>query len=460
MAVLTLVTLLCMAAFAAPGAHAEGQRGLVRENGKIYYYNDDGTLFTGGYKAVEVNGKRQYYYFQSNGAAYTDGYLSFTQGGKRYYFYFQEDGTAFTGGYKEVILNGRVCYFYFLANGQGFNTGYKTVEIGGRKYYFYFGSDGKAVTNTVEAISMGDRTAYFLFQNDGKAFTGGYKELSNGGRTDYYYFLQNGQAYTTGYKTVSIGGTTYYFYFNNDGRAYTDGLKAITFGNDWFYYYFQSNGRALTNAWQSVGGTDYYMQSNGRAAKGWFEMNNGWYYTDANYKMVTNRVIDGYVIDASGRSETKARINRYVDQHTTASMTNQQKIEALYNWILGSDMTYIRTYEHTSASWVWKDSWVDDMASDLMDNWGGNCFRYAAFLGMCIREATGLPVIVYRGTTPGASVAQTPHGWVTVYQDGQWYSYDVELPKFSNYSKAQCYRIPYSQSSKTLYFSGVGVQLY
>lgn len=93
-----------------------------------------------------------------------------------------------------------------------------------------------------------------------------------------------------------------------------------------------------------------------------------------------------------------------------------------------------------------------------MDNNGGNCFRYAAFLGMMIREATGLPVQIYHGQTPGRRTPLTPHGWVSVYQDGVWYNYDVELDKFSNYETSSCYKIPASKSK--IHLQGVGTKIY
>lgn len=479
------------------------RQGLVEEDGNIYYYNEDGSAFTGGYKEITVdgatqyyyfqedgtafnkgykpfskNGKRVYFYFQQDGTAYTDGYLSFVVEGKRYYFYFQEDGSAFTDGYREITIDGNICYFYFLSNGQGFNTGYKTVSISGKKYYFYFGDDGRAVTDTMETIPLGSRTAYMLFQHDGKAYTNGYKEIKD----DYYYFLSNGQAFTTGYKLVKIDGVTYYFYFENNGKAFTDGLKNISFGSDSYYYFFRSDGRADISTWETVNGNKYYFQSNGRAAKnafvtldgsiyyfnneykiatgGWFCVGDGYYYADQNGALATDTVIEGYKLDSVGKCATKYRIIQYVNKYTKSSMTDQEKIDALYNWVLKNSMVYIRTYEHTKADWVWKDSWVDDMAASQMDNWGGNCFRYAAFLGMLIREATGLEVTVYHGYTPGAYVALTPHGWITVNQNGKLYAYDVELQKHSGYSASRCYKVLYSQSSTSLHIQGIGTKLY
>ena len=123
-------------------------------------------------------------------------------------------------------------------------------------------------------------------------------------------------------------------------------------------------------------------------------------------------------------------------------------------------MTYIRSYEHVSSSWVWEDGWADDMAASLMDRQGGNCYRYASFFGFAVHEATGLPVTVYHGMTPGMSVPLTYHGWTVVKQDGVWYSYDPELQKFSDFTRDLCWKRPYSQAYGTLYFEGVGTNLF
>lgn len=48
-------------------------QGLTEVDGKIFFYNDDGSLFTDGYKAVETDGQVSFYYFQEDGAAFTEG---------------------------------------------------------------------------------------------------------------------------------------------------------------------------------------------------------------------------------------------------------------------------------------------------------------------------------------------------------------------------------------------------
>ena len=226
-------------------------------------------------------------------------------------------------------------------------------------------------------------------------------------------------------------------------------------------YYFQENGRAARDAFTTVNGSPAYFDSSyARAANGWFCVGDGYYFADANGVLLTNAVKEGYRLDASGKCPTKYRIIQYLDQIVRPGMTEQQKIDAIYDWILNSGLTYLRTYEHASSSWVWEDGWTDDMAASLMDKQGGNCYRYASFFGFLVHEATGLPVMVYHGMTPGASVPLTYHGWTTVKQDGVWYSYDPELQKFSRFSQSLVRKRPYSQAYGTLYFDGVGTNLF
>ena len=481
----------------------EIKNGLIEEDGKIYYYDngvmftggykevtvdgtvryyyfqEDGTAFTEGYKPFDKNGKRVYYYFQADGTAFTGGYKEFEQGGKKYYFFFNNDGSAFTDGYKEVVLDGKTRYFYFLANGQGFNTGYKTAEIGGKKYYFYFDSNGQAITDQVKEVSLGTRKTYFLFGSNGRAFTNGYKEVTSGSSTAYYYFLSNGQAYNSGYKTVKINNATEYFYFNSDGKAYTGGLKSVAFGDLKYNYYFQTNGKALRGSWKddcyyqdngrqaqneflTIKSKKYHFSSNGKVNKGgWFCVGDGYYFADDSGVLATNTVIEQYKLDANGKCDTKYKVIKLVNQHISSGMSDQQKIKSMFDWLVGNNWTYIRDLCHARVGWTWYDGWVDDFADDIMKNSGGNCFRYAALFGLMVKEATGLKVQVVHGSCPEWGNGTTPHGWIIVYQNGDWYVYDPELLKFETLSRPElCYGQLYSYTKQIYHLNGVGSALY
>ena len=445
---------------------------------KYYYFQEDGSAYTGGYMAIRDGDDRSFYYFQEDGTAFTDGYMQLNMNGGLYYFYFEEDGRAYTDGLKEVAIDGQLYYFYFLSNGQGYTDGYKTVEQDGKINYYYFEQDGKAVTDTLKVVLLNDKPELFYFKQNGAAFTGGYQEITYGDNTDYYFFLSNGQAFNAGYKMVTIDGVDYYFYFGKDGKAFKDGWKEIWFGEQSYEYFFQPDGRAKTNCWYTENGKDMFINANGRVCKnefvkidgklycfgedkaivkdGWFYSGNAYYYAKSDGTLAKNTVIDGYKLDSKGRCTTKYRIIKYVNKiiPKPKGMSDQDKIRAIYDWVFRSKWGYIRTYEHTRSSWVWKQSWIDDMASSIMDKKAGNCFRYACFLGLLIHEATGLPVTFYHGYC-SSSRGLLPHGWITVKQNGKTYLYDVELDKFV-YLRKSSYKRSYSSLKNKRYFKGVG----
>lgn len=298
----------------------------------------------------------------------------------------------------------------------------------------------------------------YYYNEYGIRFNGGLKEVVTETSTDYYYFLSTGQAFTSGYKTIQIDDVTCYYFFGSDGKAFTSGLKNITFGDMTYTYFFGEDGKAVTADWVNQNGTTYYFLDNGRAATDWFCAGDAYYYAPVAGFLSKNTVVHGYRLDAEGKSVTKYRINEYVKQHTDSSMTNQQKIDALYDWVLDNDMVYIRSYEHARADWEWTDGWVDDFATSQMDKQGGNCYRYSAFLGMLIREATGLDVKVYHGATYSTDGSLTDHGWPAVKQNNTWYIYDVELQKHSGVSSYDCYKVPADDSYMHLH--GEATNLY
>lgn len=448
--------------------------GLLKVGTDTYFFLEDGTAFTGGFKALEQDGKEVYYYFQEDGTAYK-GYREISLDGETHGYYFGENGSAYTGGYLEVVADGAAHTYYFQENGQALTDGQVSVEIDGESFILCFGPDGRVITDTMLPVTLGDKTTFMLFDSLGRAFAGGLKEVTYQGSTDYYYFDENGYAFTSGHKTVEEAGVTHHYYFLEDGKAYTGGRKEI----DGDCYFFGSDGKALTAAWETIEDTLYYFQPDGRAAKdafltidgslyyfdgfspvtgGWFCLGEYYYYADDQGKLATDTVVEGYVLDEQGRSSTKYRIVEIVKDLVDDSMTDQEKIDAVYYWILRNSMYYRSAYEHVKKDWVWEDSWVDDFATDLLDNWAGNCFRYAAFSGLCFREATGLPVVAYHGWTPGPGFNPIPHGWVTICQDGVWYVYDVELDKFRDYIFEVCYKEPAADSVIHIY--GEGTDLY
>ncbi len=194
---------------------------------------------------------------------------------------------------------------------------------------------------------------------------------------------------------------------------------------------------------------DYY--------NGWVIISNKYYYY-VNGKKKANCIVDGYKIDANGYSETKTLVCDIVNSQTTAAMTNDKKIEVLWNWLIYNSWTYTRTYEHTSSSWTWYSGWTDDFAKQCIKNKSGNCFRYAALFGYMVKEATGYQVRGYHGMTPASRGGTTPHGWITVNIGGTWYAYDPDLYKFST-KRSIYYKTPYATTSRSIHLQGSAVDL-
>ena len=248
-----------------------------------------------------------------------------------------------------------------------------------------------------------------------------------------YYFQANGQAFTDGYKVVELDGRDEYFFFQADGTAYTDGRLGVSFGSSTYYYHFGEDGRALKDAFASSSGTRYRYGTDGRAVSGWFEDDGNWYFAGDEGEVLSDTVIQGYKLLSDGTCPTKARVRALVSGIVDDSMTDQEKIDALFDWLVGNDMTYTSNYAHFASSWTWYEGFVDDFAAELLDNSTGNCFRYGCLMGLMLREATGLDVRVVCGrspSNPGELNSRINHGWAEVYQDGDWYIYDSDMVKF------------------------------
>ena len=257
--------------------------------------------------------------------------------------------------------------------------------------------------------------------------------------SDGIFYYKNGTK-CTGLQIIA--GKKYYF--NSNGKLQT-GMKTIKVNGKKKTYYFTTSGKP---------------GKIGAAKSGWVTYKKYCYYFDKKtFEMKKNTVVNSYKLDKNGRSETRYLILKLVKQHTKASMTDNQKIKALFTWLTENSWKYINNYEFRSSKWKWYKGWTDDYAKQIIKNKGGNCFRYACVLGYMVREATGLPVRIYRGKTHRLGGGLTEHGWITVKIKGKWYVYDPDLWKFDKhkslyyktlYSKAKNMKNGYHQAGKKL----------
>lgn len=317
--------------------------------GNRYYYNQDGTLYS-GWKAE--NGKwyyldgansenpgimirntvfqvgTQYYCFNENGVMYSAGWVLRPEG----WYYANADGSLAVGWRKIKDK------WYYL---DGNDTEYParmvdncTKEIEDSRYYFNVGGAMRtgwlqypegwyyADANGAQAMGWrkikgiwyylnGDNSEYpglmvndclmeingntYRFKSSGAMYEGWYNDGEN-----WYYYDPSGLM-ASGWRAVK--GYWYYMDPTDDNKMVSGGWKVL--GNNW--YFFHNNGAMATN-WLSTGGKWYYLAGDGAMKTGWQKVSGTWYYL---YKkndthggtegaMAKNRYIDGYYLGANG----------------------------------------------------------------------------------------------------------------------------------------------------------------
>ncbi|NSB12491.1 N-acetylmuramoyl-L-alanine amidase family protein [Clostridium beijerinckii] len=91
---------------------------------------------------------------------------------------------------------------------------------------------------------------------------------------------------------VNDSGTWYYI--KADGTMATGWIKD---GSTW---YFLTGSGAMKTGWLNDNGTWYYLHSSGAMKTGWLNDNGTWYYLSASGSMLSNTIVDGYKLNASG----------------------------------------------------------------------------------------------------------------------------------------------------------------
>jgi len=204
------------------------KKGFVKENGRTYYYDADGTLHKGW---LTLNGKK--YYFTKGAGVMCTGWLQDTKGNKRYFN--TKTGAMYTGW---------VSY------------------TSGKKRYF----DTRTGVLALGWFKVGNNR-YYANTKDGYIVTGFQKIGSY-----YRYFYSQSGALARGWLTNSKGEKRY-FYTNSSTAK--DGMMATgkkTIGGK-TYYFNTSNGKMQVSAWKTIGGKKYYFNSSGVMVTGTVTIN-------------------------------------------------------------------------------------------------------------------------------------------------------------------------------------------
>lgn len=150
---------------------------------------------------------------------------------------------------------------------------------------------------------------------------------------------------------------------------------------------------------------------------------NGRLYCVQNGRFLHDTTQGVFTFDHEGRyttgiDELDRRLNSIVEAQTNDSMTRDQKLRALYNYIRDS-YTYLKRPNVTKD----QTGWQGEYALFFLENGKGNCFCFAAAYSFLCREL-GLPAgTVVGGQGPNGN----PHGWVEMELDGVNYMFDPEL---------------------------------
>ncbi len=134
--------------------------------------------------------------------------------------------------------------------------------------------------------------------------------------------------------------------------------------------------------------------------------------------------VDGFTYDANGRYTTGSdyldqRLPEIVSKYTGSSMTRDQKLRALYNYVRDN-------YRYLKRRLIDKGEtgWENEAAEDFLKTGAGNCFSYAALYSLLVHQL-GIPAYTVVGNLY-ISIVQD-HGWVEIPLDGKTYLFDAEL---------------------------------
>ena len=250
----------------------------VNENGDIYYYNQDGSLYYGwryesgkwyyldgtnvdnpGSMATDTIVKvgAQYYCFNKDGVMQSMGWILRPEG----WYYANADGSLVLGW---RYING---VWYYL---DGNNTEHPGLmadncvkNIGGSNFYF--------------AAGGAMRTGWLLYPEG-------------------WYYADGSGAQAIGWRYIN--GVWYYLDGNNTehpGLMVDNCVKNIGGSN----FYFAAGG-AMRTGWLLYPEGWYYADSSGAQAIGWRYIHNTWYYFDGNNEQYPGLMVENCVKDIQG----------------------------------------------------------------------------------------------------------------------------------------------------------------
>ena len=250
---------------------------IKEENGKIYGYQDDGTLYRNQFVQIEDD----YYYFKADGSAITSTWKKANQN----YYYFGKDGAALKG-----IHYLGVQYFGFSNEGQRLR-GYH--EINQKRYFF------NSMGASVRAFFTQDGNEIFLYGNGNYARNRFFKHGDK-------LYVFNSQGYVVKNKMYDASHikkrAVYKVYCDKNGHI-QEGF--ITY-HDQLYYMSLSSEKGYLVGFHMIDGKQYYFDEEGHAIfNDWIETSEGRYFIKANGSLYHNQLVEiagnHYYFDQDGK---------------------------------------------------------------------------------------------------------------------------------------------------------------
>ena len=155
------------------------------------------------------------------------------------------------------------------------------------------------------------------------------------------------------------------------------------------------------------------------------------YHTE-NGELLKNDSIGTFRFDAegyytTGDEEIDGAVAKIVAENTEESMTQEEKLSALYYDFMLLQCSYRMGDLHEKGEEGWQ---LDAVKTMISKNFRGNCYSYAALFRELAR-AVGYPAEAYSGTVRGETESTTPHGWVEIEINGELYLFDSEMQFFN-----------------------------
>ena len=162
----------------------------------------------------------------------------------------------------------------------------------------------------------------------------------------------------------------------------------------------------LTSGWHNIGGRLFYVNDNKQFAHDTFI---GSLELDHN----------GYYI--TGSTELDALLASAVKSVVNDSMTQQQKLRAVYDY---AKNTF--GYLGIGAADTNKSDWALTSATDMLKNHKGNCYSWAAAFTYLARQV-GFDAQAIPGTGVSPKGSESVHAWTEITIDGTAYTFDPQI---------------------------------